>query len=170
MDMNTLNRQNACTFTGHRPERLELPENQVIRWLTEQIRQAADEGYTDFITGMQRGVDIWAAEAVLKLRNVGAPVRLIAACPFHGMENGWDLDWQTRYRRIISAADEVHTISAKPGRQAFFERNRWMVDRASRLIAVYTGAPGGTKETILYAEQKGLEVICITEKRESRRS
>ncbi len=161
MDMNTLNRQNAYTFTGHRPERLELPENQVIRWLTEQIRQAADEGCTDFITGMQRGVDIWAAEAVLKLRDEGASVRLIAACPFPEMESRWERVWQERYSRIISAADMVYIIGSKPGRQAFFERNRWMVDHASRLIAVYTGAPGGTKETISYAREKGLKVICI---------
>ena len=67
----------TCTFTGHRPERLELPEKQVIQWLDEQIRQAINDGYTEFITGMQRGVDIWAAEAVLKLRNEGKPIRLL---------------------------------------------------------------------------------------------
>lgn len=61
----------TCTFTGHRPERLELLEQQVIQWLDEQIRQAINDGYTEFITGMQRGVNIWAAEAVLKLRNEG---------------------------------------------------------------------------------------------------
>ena len=56
--MNNKNIEHTCTFTGHRPERLELPEKQVIEWLYEQIKQAADEGYTDFITGMQRGVDL----------------------------------------------------------------------------------------------------------------
>ena len=95
------NSNQTCTFTGHRPERLELPEKQVISWLAEQINQAVDEGYTDFITGMQRGVDIWAAEAVLKLRNEGKPIRLIAASAFRGMENRWENSWQERYRNII---------------------------------------------------------------------
>ena len=79
----------VCTFTGHRPERLEFPEAEVIRWLNEQIFHAVNDGYTDFITGMQRGVDIWAAEVVLKLRKECKPLRLIAACAFRGMENLW---------------------------------------------------------------------------------
>ena len=88
--MNNWDIKHTCTFTGHRPERLEIPEKHVIEWLAKQIRQASDEGYTDFITGMQRGVDLWAAEAVLKLRNEDREIRLIAACAFRGMENRWD--------------------------------------------------------------------------------
>ena len=155
------NLNQTCTFTGHRPERLELPEQQVIQWLDEQIRQAINDGYTKFITGMQRGVDIWAAEAVLKLRNEGKPIRLIAAVAFRGMENRWESSWQERYRSIISVSDEVHYICDKLGKKAFFARNHWMVDHAHRLIAVYTGAPGGTKGTIEYARKLEREVVQI---------
>ena len=155
------NLNQTCTFTGHRPERLELPEKQVIQWLDEQIRQAINDGYTEFITGMQRGVDIWAAEAFLKLRKEGKPIRLISAVAFREMENRWESSWQERYRNIISASDEVHYICDKPGKKAFFARNQWMVDHAHRLIAVYTGAPGGTKGTIEYARKLKREVVQI---------
>ena len=60
--------KHACCFTGHRPERLEMPPGKVKRWLEEQIRKAVEDGYTDFVTGMQRGVDIWAAEIVMQLK------------------------------------------------------------------------------------------------------
>ena len=80
--------KHACSFTGHRPERLEMGEDKVIAWLEEQIRKAVDDGYTDFITGMQRGVDIWAGEIVVKLRKEGLPVKLICACAWNGMQNG----------------------------------------------------------------------------------
>lgn len=159
--MNNKDIMHTCTFTGHRPERLELPEEQVKEWLEEQISHAVDEGYTDFISGMQRGVDLWAAKAVLKLRSEGKQIRLIAACPFQGMENRWDMDWQKRYRTILSAADEVHYICEHPGRRAFFACNHWMVDHSSRLIAVYTGAPGGTKETIEYARKNKRDVVLL---------
>jgi len=33
-----------------------------------------------------------------------------------------------------------------------------MVDRSSLLIAAYTGASGGTKNTIKYAEHKGIKI------------
>ncbi len=159
--MENRNIKHACAFTGHRPERLELPEEQVIRWLAGQIQQAVNDGYKDFLTGMQRGVDIWAAEVVLKLRDKGEPVRLIAASAFSGMENQWNREWQERYRNILAAADEAYCIGSRPGRQAFFERNHWLVDHATRLIAVYTGAPGGTLETIRYARALGREIVCI---------
>ena len=161
--MDTIDREHACAFTGHRPERLSIPEADVIAWLDKEIRKAVEDGYTQFITGMQRGVDLWAAEAVLKLKDEGKPVRLIVASAFRGMENQWESDWKKRYHRIRCSADEVHYISDKPGRTAFFQRNNWMVDHASRLIAVYTGAPGGTKETIRYAKAQGLKVFSIAD-------
>ena len=161
--MDTIDREHTCAITGHRPERLSIPEADVIAWLEKEIRKAVEDGYTQFITGMQRGVDLWAAEAVLKLKDEGKPVCLIAASAFRGMENQWESDWKKRYYRIRCSADEVHYISDKPGRTAFFRRNNWMVDHASRLIAVYTGAPGGTKETINYAKTQGLQIVGITD-------
>ena len=150
---------NVCTFTGHRPERLNASEETVIEWLKKEIKTAVDEGYTDFITGMARGVDIWAAEEVLKLKSEGAKLKLIAASAFMGMERDWGRQWKERYKKIIDNADEVHYVSAVPGRRAFFERNEWMVDRAAKLIAVYTGAPGGTKKTIEYAQKQHRVIV-----------
>ena len=153
--------EHACSFTGHRPERLEMRPNRVISWLEEQIGKAVDDGYTDFVSGMQRGVDIWAAEIVLRLKQEGKPVRLICACAWKGMEDRWEQDWKDRYKSILDSADGIVYVSKCPGRAAFFERNHWMVDHSSRLIGVYTGAPGGTKETVSYAKNKGLEVVTI---------
>ncbi len=153
--------KHACSFTGHRPERLEISESIVISWLEEQIRKAIADGYTEFISGMQRGVDIWAAEIVMKIKGEGASVRLFCACPWNGVEDRWKQSWSIRYQNIIKGADGVFYICKRPGRAAFFARNHWMVDHSSRLIGVYTGAPGGTKETIWYGKKQGLEVITI---------
>ena len=91
----------ACCFTGHRPERLEMPPKKVIHWLNEQIDNAISDGYTTFISGMQRGVDIWAAEAVVNKIKEGANVNLVAACAFKGMEDRWERSWQDRYKMAI---------------------------------------------------------------------
>ncbi len=155
----------AVSFTGHRPERLDLPEATVQDWLEKQIRNAVEDGYTDFISGMQRGVDLWAAEIVLKLcdERKEKGIRLFAAAAFKEMESRWEMDWQKRYHAVLAAADGVIYVSDKPGRSAFFKRNEWMVDHSKRLIGVYTGAPGGTKETIQYAKKLGREVVLIDE-------
>ena len=69
--MSIVDTKHACAFTGHRPERLEAPEEEVKKWLEEKLRKAVNDGYTDFITGMQRGVDLWAAEILMKLKREG---------------------------------------------------------------------------------------------------
>ena len=41
-------------------------------------------------------------------------------------------------------------------------RNRYMVDRACRIIAVYDGEPrGGTAQTLAYAMRQGLELDIL---------
>ena len=40
-------------------------------------------------------------------------------------------------------------------------RNRYMVDRSSLLLACFDGRPGGTMNTILYAERSGLKTVVI---------
>ena len=100
-------RMHRCCFTGHRPEKLQEPEGVVTAALEKEIRQAIADGFNVFITGMARGVDIWAAEIVLRLQDAGEAVRLICACPYQGFERGWKQSWQERYQAILSAADLV---------------------------------------------------------------
>ena len=161
--MTTTNNDHVCAFTGHRPERLDAPEDEVKKWLEEKINEAIKDGYTTFITGMQRGVDLWAADILVKLKREGNPIRIIAACAFKGMENRWENSWIKKYNQVLKFADEINIIGKHPGRAAFFLRDEWMVDHASRLIAVYTGASGGTKKTIDYAFKNGIEVVNYTE-------
>ena len=60
------NDYNRCCFTGHRPEKLSLSENEVKHLLEKAIDNAIADGYVTFITGMAKGTDIWAAEIVLE--------------------------------------------------------------------------------------------------------
>ena len=107
MATETEKRKHRCCFTGHRPEKLQAPDGVVTAALEKEIRQAIADGFNVFITGMARGVDIWAAEIVLRLQDAGEAVRLICACPYQGFERGWKQSWQERYQAILSAADLV---------------------------------------------------------------
>ena len=94
-------RQHRCCFTGHRPEKLGMPEAKVVEGLKKEIRTAIADGFQTFISGMARGVDLWAAEIVLILRDEGAAIRLICASPYQGFESRWNREWQERYRRVM---------------------------------------------------------------------
>ena len=154
-------RQRRCCFTGHRPERLGIPEIEVISGLKKEIRQAIADGFQTFISGMARGVDLWAAEIVLALRDEGIAIRLICASPYRGFESRWSREWQERYRRVMEQADLIRFICAKYSRDCFQRRNQWMVDHSARVIAVYNGQPSGTRNTVEYARQCGVPVILL---------
>lgn len=109
---------------------------------------------------MARGVDIWAAEIVLRLRDAGAPIHLICASPFEGFEKSWSEEWKKRYQGVLAAADIVKYVCKGYSRACFQIRNEWMVDRSARVIAVYNGGPGGTKNTLEYAKKHNVEQIC----------
>lgn len=154
-------RLHRVCFTGHRPEKLNQPEGIVVKSLTNAIHQAIADGKNVFISGVARGVDIWAAEIVLRLRNEGENVKLICASPYEGFERGWSADWQQRYNAVLRDADLVRYICPGYSRACFQIRNEWMVNHSSLVIAVFNGQPSGTKNTIDYAVRKGIAYYNI---------
>ena len=160
----------ACSFTGHRPEKLPFPDEEHPRCiaLKQQLFRLCEDmlsrGVTDFLSGMSRGVDMWAAECVLQLRSKypDAGVRLWAIVPYAAQANGWTAGEQARYRHILAAADQVTVITESYFRGCLHCRNRFLVEHSQYLIAVYNGCAGGTYSTMQYARKKGVEVLCIT--------
>ncbi len=152
-------RQHRCCFTGHRPEKLGASEAVVVAGLKKEIRTAITDGFSVFISGMARGVDLWAAEIVLTLRDEGTAIRLVCANPYRGFENRWSREWQERYRRVMERADLVRFICPEYNRYCFQRRNEWMVNRSARVIAIYNGKAGGTRNTIEYAKAHGIQVV-----------
>ena len=110
---------------------------------------------------MARGVDIWAAEIVLRLRDKGKHIHLICASPFEGFERSWSEDWKRRYNLVMRQADIVKFVCPGYSRACFHIRNEWMVDRSARVIAVYNGQAGGTRNTIEYARKTNTAIVVL---------
>ena len=155
----TDNNAHRCAFTGHRPKKLALPEESIRELLWDAIIIAYGDGYRDFISGAADGVDLWAADTVLQLRETYPDMRLICALPFPDRKRHKD----PKYLQIIENADETIIICAHYFKGCFHLRNKWMVDHCSRLIAVWNGSPGGTKNTIEYAQQRQIETVNLLE-------
>ena len=154
-------RKHRVCFTGHRPEKLQRGEKEIKRDLEKEIRRAAADGLNVFISGMARGSDMWAAQIILKLRDEGWDVKLVCACPYEGFEKGWGEVWKKRYRDTLAKADHVKYVCRGYSRFCFQQRNKWMVNHASKVIAVFNGEEGGTKNTIRYAVETGVPVVHI---------
>lgn len=154
-------RSHRCAFTGHRPEKITGLEGKIIVELRKEILKAIDDGYTTFITGMSRGVDLWAADIVIHLRRNNRSLKLIGVIPFEGFETGWTVDWKKHYSLVRKELDWIHVIAPQYQKDAYQVRNEFMVDHSSRILAVYNGVPGGTQNTILYAQSKKVPVITL---------
>lgn len=152
-----MKRQYRCAFTGHRPEKVIGSEGKIIVELRREIEKAIADGYK----GMSRGVDLWAADIVLELRMYSKDLRLVCVIPFEGMEERLPADWKKHYDLVRRQADFVWVLSDRYSKEAYQSRNQWLVDHASRLIAVFNGSPSGTGNTIRYAREAGVTTHII---------
>ena len=153
-------REHCCCFTGHRPEKLTIPEDRLAVLLEVEIKRAVDRQFTTFITGMDKGVDLIAAEIVLRLREEDSRLRLIAALPYPSFGWRWG-GWSERFQRVLSAADRVECVCPRPSWVCYQLRNEWMVNHSALVIAVFSGGSGGTKNTLDFARKRQVPCVII---------
>ena len=158
----------SCCFTGHRPMKLPWGMNEkdprcvdLKLELAARLEGIYQMGYRRFICGMALGCDMYFAEAVLELRQQHPDVTLEAAIPFGDQPGKWGAEQRQRYNRLIDSADQVTVLQYTYSRDCMMQRNRYMVDHASLLVACFDGRPGGTMNTILYAQRSGVQVIIL---------
>lgn len=156
-------RKRAC-FTGHRPEKLSINEEQSKEILQRLINIALEKGCTTFITGMARGIDIWAGELILKLKDTNPDIRLVCAVPYVGFESKWSKEWRDRYQWLLAKADHIEFIQNHYSAECFMKRNMWMVDHSQLVISIFNGTPSGTKNTLDYARKKEIKTLISNEK------
>ena len=150
--------KHRCCFTGHRPDKIELGEKEIKPLLEKAIDKAISEGFVTFITGMAMGTDIWAAEIVLDRKKKNKNLHLICALPHPGFENRRNFTEKIRFSKIIKKADLVKEINDHYFTGCYQVRNEWMVDRSNLVIAVFNGQKSGTKNTVDYAIEKGINI------------
>lgn len=141
-------------ITGHRPE--DLPN---IKGVTEKLESVLFSFNPEMVyVGMAAGVDLIAGEICLR-NNIP-----YAACkPWAGHTPR--IADRNLYNRVEAGAAEVHNVDSSqsyPGVWVYHNRNKFMVDRAELVLAVWSGKTnGGTAACVKYAKQKQKSLLQL---------
>lgn len=151
----------SAAFTGHRfydfSQRVFIQER-----LTSAISEAYDHGIRNFISGFALGIDLMAAQLVQSLKCNLPGISLTAAIPFEGQAERYNIYDKRVYRRLLELADKVIVLSDCYYSRCFLDRDEFMVENASYLIAYYDGREkGGTYYTVKKARERGIPIINV---------
>ena len=157
-----------CAFTGYRPQKMVFGFNEqdprCVEFksrLHDTIEDLIGKGYAHFISGGAMGMDMFAAEAVMDLKEKYPWIILEMVSPFDDQAAKWEPEYQERHAWLFENADIVTAISHKYTRACIFIRNRYLVDNADLVLAAYDGQAGGTAMTVDYAHQMDIPVQTI---------
>lgn len=161
-------RQWACSFTGHRPEKLPWGTDEtdprcisLKNRIRDAVESAYQEGFRHFLCGMAQGCDFYFCECVLALRERCPDVTVEAVIPCPGQADRWPTAQQARYRRLVANCDFETLVSDRYTPACMQRRNRYLVDHASLLIAAFDGTPGGTRYTVEYAMRQRVDIVDL---------
>lgn len=154
-------------FTGHRPDKLGGfdPNNPLAKKVKEKLKASIvdciSKGYDTFISGGALGVDQWAAEIVIDLKNQHN-IKLVIAKPFPSQDKVWNDIAKKIFQNICSKADSIVDVSPDPyAAWKMQARNEYMIKNSSLVIAVYDGTEGGTGNAVKSALKKNKAIIYI---------
>ncbi|MDL2248743.1 DUF1273 domain-containing protein [Tyzzerella sp. OttesenSCG-928-J15] len=147
----------TCCITGHRDfpveKRLHIQDE-----LEKALRLAIADGYTHFISGFARGIDLTFARLVAEYKQDIGGITLEAAIPYRNRLNSRD----GYFEKYIKHCDKIHICTEAYHPSCFHKRNDYMLEKSSRLIAVYDGRQGGgTFSMIKKAEKLKRDVFLI---------
>jgi len=167
--MSQYRNRRACA-TGHRPPKLggyhrHNPIMERVEQETVQlIWRAYQAGYRTFISGFAQGFDQLFAELIIRLRAKypDTGVKLWAALPCRGQETPWPSAAQRHYHDLLDQTDFSYVVHDGPYTATCMqERNIWMVDESSLVIAAWNGSAGGTANCIQYAESLHRSILYV---------
>lgn len=162
-------------ITGYKQHELGIfdDKNPGIRFikkaLENQLRILIDEGLEWVIVSGQLGVETWAAEVVLDLKEEFPDLKYAVLTPFLDQEKRWNEAKQEKYQMILEMADFHRSLTNRPYEAPwqFIEKNRFFLRNSDGMLIVYDeemdGSPKFTKkEAESYAEKNDYQVILIS--------
>ena len=161
-----------CAFSGHQSQSLSFGLNeldevgiQLKEVLKNQIIQLIEEeGVSYFITDMEVGADMIAAEIVLDLKSRFPKIELECVIPFETQAAEWPEPLRDRYFSIASQCDKETMLQTHYTPDCMQRLNKYMVEHADVILAVWDGGLSWTGSAVANAQKQGKLVHIINPK------
>ena len=111
--------------------------------LAEQIAMLVNAGFTQFLSGMAEATDTWSALSVLDLREKNPTIKLHCILPCKKQADKWSASSRDLYHSILDRAGSIVYVNRIYYKNCMFDHNRFLVDYAAALLAVYNGERRG---------------------------
>lgn len=163
----------SCAIISHRPTRFKFKYKETMsgckrlkKRLQDQCMALYGHGVRRFYVGGCLGVDQWVGEILLQMAKQTdfTGIELVVVEPFPGHDKDWDERSQRRQRFLIDQSTEHLVIGQDDRPESFMARNRYMLNHADVLLAVYDNnraIRSGVGLTVSSAEKRGVPVVLI---------
>lgn len=151
-----INKARACALTGHRF----LYQDFSILKTKKIFKTLIKEGFDTFLIGMAIGFDTEAFK-ILEVLRKKYPIKLIACIPCENQDLKFNEKQKKEYKKLLESADERVLISKEYTEKCMQQRNEFMVDNCSCLVAYLKKDYGGTAKTVKYAEKNAINIIYL---------
>ena len=149
----------SWAVTGHQPHVLggftpEVHERLAFlarRWVTRTRPVRV-------LSGMAAGWDMAVAAAAVE-----AGVPLVAAKAWSGQGHEWPEEARGQLHRLLAAAEQVHVHAPKRTDGMWTARDGWVLEQGGAVVALWSGAEGGTARAVRHADSLGLPVENLWE-------
>lgn len=156
LEMPVTQKDMTCCVAGHQ----DLPPGEmeeIKEALEREVRQAAAEGYTCFLTNFMEGTGRLFAGAVARVQRENAHIRLEAVLPYHGLREELLEDEATR--PLLLACADVHFSGERRTKNSDSVNHKEQLRRSARMIVVFDGREsGGTVSAIRMAHAQRVQV------------
>ena len=141
----------VCTFLGHK----EVYDKDIYEKLARAVYGLVEEhDEAEFLFYNQGTFYDLCLAAVLEARQRFPQKRISITWVVPAEE-------RERWQRLLDACDYETMVQDHYSPGCMMRRNRYMVDHAALLIAVYDGQSGGTRRTVEYALRRQIPVVLV---------
>lgn len=138
----------------------------ILKRLVSFIEECEEEFWV-IISG-KWGVEIWAAEMIIDIRDIYPHVKLAIITPFLAHYEKWSEAKQEQYEMLAACADYVDAVSRRKYESPamFRAANQFLLSRTDALLIVYDSEKAGSPKYLYedakkWAETNAYEIITI---------